>query len=88
MQDVLGREIEPGDVLVYPVRQGSCMWLSFAQVKSVEGLVGRWGAVFNEVAIATKLGTGREVELSRPDRCLIFLRNEDLQALEGLKGDA
>jgi len=35
MKDFLGRTIEVGDTIVYPVRRGSSMWLSKGEVEFV-----------------------------------------------------
>jgi hypothetical protein len=38
--DFLGREIKPGDLLVYPVRRGSAMWLNRLSVtQALQGSV-------------------------------------------------
>ena len=37
MKDFLGREIKAGDLVVYPVRRGSSMWMSKMTVDSTEG---------------------------------------------------
>jgi hypothetical protein len=37
VKDFLGREIKAGDLVVYPVRRGSSMWMSRMTVLSTEG---------------------------------------------------
>jgi len=37
VNDFLGREIKAGDLVVYPVRRGSSMWMSRMTVLSTEG---------------------------------------------------
>lgn len=37
-KDIMGREIEAGHVIVYPVRKGSQMWLKKLEVSRVDEL--------------------------------------------------
>lgn len=50
MKDILGREIKVGQIVAYPVRQSSSMWMSYGEVKEIgEKTIkvmpsrGRWG---------------------------------------------
>lgn len=36
VKDFLGREIRAGDMVVYPVRRGSSMWLKKLRIQQVE----------------------------------------------------
>lgn len=60
MKDFRGREIQVGQMLVYPVRRGSSMWLSEISVTDLgDGTVS---------GINSK---GRRITLSRPNRSVI-----------------
>ena len=60
MKDFLERKIYVGDMLVYPVRRGSKMWLTKSRVVGLgDGFV--YGVNDN----------GRRVTLSRPERSII-----------------
>ena len=37
MKDFLGREIKPGDTVIYPVRRGSRLWMNRMTVVSAVG---------------------------------------------------
>lgn len=39
-KDIMGREIEAGHVIVYPVRKGSQMWLKKLELSCVDELKG------------------------------------------------
>jgi hypothetical protein len=43
MKDVLGRELQPGDYVVYPARKSSAMWVRLMEVLQVgdKVLIGR-----------------------------------------------
>ena len=86
MIDILGRKIKPGDICVYPVRQGSAMWLSIARIDEFVDvyLTPSCESPHSEVALATKLDTGRKVELLHGSRLAIIIRGTDLAALEEL----
>jgi hypothetical protein len=61
MKDYLGQRIKVGDVIVYPVRRRSAMWLSTITV--------------TDLGRGVLHGTnhkGRRIKLSKPDRCVII----------------
>ena len=60
MNDFLGREIEVGDVLVYPVRRTSAMWLTKITVTDL-----------GDGTVRGVNDNGRRIILSRPERSVI-----------------
>lgn len=42
VKDALGNEIEIGDIITYPGRQSSSMWLNYAVVIGIEWTTGPW----------------------------------------------
>lgn len=60
MKDFLGREIKVGDVLVYPVRRRSAMWLTKITVTDLG----------NDTVHGTN-DNGRRITLSKPNRSII-----------------
>ncbi len=61
MKDFLGRRINTGDTLVYPVRRRSAMWLSSIVVTD-----------FDRGVIYGNNHKGRRIKLSKPDRTVII----------------
>jgi hypothetical protein len=62
--DFLGARIETGQVVVYPVRQGSSMWLKKITVEAIQD--GPRGAV-----VIGRNDTGRTVRLHELKRCVV-----------------
>jgi hypothetical protein len=60
MKDFRGREIQVGQMLVYPVRRGSSMWLSEISVTDL-----------GDGTISGINNKGRRITLSRPNRSVI-----------------
>lgn len=44
VSDFLGNEIKVGDFVIYPVRHGSSLWMSTAEVVKIRDLKYRWSA--------------------------------------------
>ena len=65
--DFFGNPIEPGQIIAYPVRRASRMALKKARVVCLDN--GKIKAVNPE---------GREVTISRADRCVIAFRPSQL----------
>lgn len=68
--DFGGRPIEPGDVVAYPVRRGSEMWLRSLRVSHIE-VIRSTPPVYR---IAGSNDSGRPVRLENPDRCVILTK--------------
>lgn len=66
MKDFLGREISPGDTLVYPVRRGSVMVLKSARVYAVSDRVLAYTR-----AVRGTTEYEMSVELEHPTRCVV-----------------
>jgi hypothetical protein len=62
MQDLLGKEIKPGQVVVYPVRRRSTISLCHATVISTEGEL---------ICMKTDKDQARQVKLKYPNRCAV-----------------
>jgi hypothetical protein len=56
-KNALGQELKVGDVIAYPVRGSSSMWLSYAVVDHVEVKQGLYGRNYTAVSV---FGVGRE----------------------------
>jgi len=66
--DFTGNPIEAGDVIAYPVRRGSDMWLRTLRVSHIE-------TIRSTVPIYHICGsndTGRTVKLENADRCIVI----------------
>jgi len=67
--DFLGREISEGDMLVYPVRRGSSMWLKKITVtRIIES--DRGGGGVKTIIIGVN-DNGRRITLTKPNRSVI-----------------
>jgi hypothetical protein len=66
--DFGGRVIEPGDIVAYPVRRGSEMWLRSLRVSHID-VIRATPPVYH---IAGSNDTGRMVKLENPERCVIM----------------
>ncbi len=62
--DFLGRKIESGDTLVYPVRRGSAMWLRKMIVEAVGQHGERWRLYGSN-------DTGHRVTIDNLDTCVV-----------------
>jgi hypothetical protein len=60
MKDFLEREIQVGQMLVYPVRRRSSMWLSRIRVTDI-----------GDRTVSGTNSKGRRITLSRPNRSVI-----------------
>lgn len=66
--DFRGREIKSGSIIVYPVRQGSSMWLREATVTGVESRPGGFALIcFDHNATAQ-----RRLIVKNLDRCVVM----------------
>jgi len=73
VKDFRGVQINIGDILIYPVRQGSRMVLKEATVCDVPGK----GCAVKQ-GITALNPSGRRIILGRPDRCVVvsdFMEN-------------
>ena len=68
--DARGKEILPGQTIVYPGRQGSSLWLNFATVQDVGRKVGNF--LFERVIVAKRQDTGRQVIIEKPERVVVL----------------
>jgi hypothetical protein len=71
--DFGGRPIEPGDLIAYPVRRGSSMWLRSMRVSHIE-VIRSTPPVYH---IAGSNDEGRLVKLDHADRCVIMKKGGD-----------
>ena len=67
--DYLGRPIKPGDVVVYPVRRGSRMWLNRLHVQAVE-------ITPRGPSVSGYNNAGRRIAVHNLENCVI-LREEE-----------
>ena len=67
--DYVGRAIAPGDTIVYPVRRGSDMWLTSADVVTVTRSRSSWAI---ECITTTIAGRTQRVVLRHPSRCMVI----------------
>ena len=54
MKDAWGQELEPGDIVVYPSRTGSAMWLVRAVVTAVVKRKRHWTAAEEEETVKVR----------------------------------
>jgi|WetSurMetagenome_2_1015567.scaffolds.fasta_scaffold122668_5 hypothetical protein len=66
--DFGGRIIDPGDIVAYPVRRGSKMWLKAMQVSHVD-IIRSDPPCFKIVGVNEN---GKKVRLEKSDRCVIL----------------
>jgi hypothetical protein len=67
VKDYLGVVIQAGDTVVYPLRQGSSMWLQHLVVSHIE-VIRASTPVFK---VCGTNSIGRMVKIDHPDRCVI-----------------
>jgi hypothetical protein len=70
MKDSLGRTIKPGDVIVYPGRSGSYVWINHGVVMEVEETYIKVCPI-KESHVAVRL-SAQAYKLYRTDRCTIL----------------
>jgi len=70
--DFVGKEIQIGDIIVYPVRRGSEMALRKATVCERPGI----GCVVKQGLICLN-DRGRRIVMSNPERCVVVSKFED-----------
>jgi hypothetical protein len=67
VKDYLGVVIQSGDIVVYPVRQGSAMWLQHLVVSHIE-VIRANKPVFK---VCGTNSVGRTVKIDHAERCVI-----------------
>lgn len=67
MLDVYGREIKVGDWITYPVRQGSCVWLSHSKVTEI---IPHEDSHVDQPIVKAVTDTGRKTTVRRVDRLI------------------
>jgi hypothetical protein len=72
--DFSGQVIEPGDIIAYPVRRGSDMWLRSLRVSHID-VIRSTPPVYR---IAGTNDNGRLVKLENPLRCVVIKKAEKL----------
>ena len=72
MNDVLGRRIGEGDIVAYPVRRGSNMWMAVAVVTGVEA---------EQIQVRKLDGRGRVTYVEASERLALLLRSDDSKAV-------
>jgi len=84
-KDFTGRVIKVGDIIAYPVRQGSSMWMSKAEVLGIEEKPRYWhkdkeiSLIINVIPFYGKaLGNKGRVKsrLYRFDRCIVISKEK------------
>lgn len=64
VKDFLGREIKPGDTVVYPVRRGSAMWLKKLRIQQVESDPKPCVSGYNDL--------GRRIAIFNVETCVVI----------------
>ena len=68
-RDFLGREINVGNMIVYPVRRGSSMWLNKIRVTAIGSVQKQEQREYRPVHGVND--NGRRITLSKPERSII-----------------